>query len=1044
VSSGNPNWDLLVVTASNAPQARAYEAQLRTREEQGRLPHCRDWLVVPDPKGRRVGSGGSTLAVLALLASKALRQLPASDRAGATLPGLFASSRVLVLHSGGDSRRLPAYAATGKVFAPLPALTRDGHAATLFDLVLDDLSALPSDGRGRVLLAAGDVLLGVGHSGLDLNAPGVVGAACPLGEDRAARHGVYAADSEGTVLDFLQKPTPELADQRGARLPDGRLLVDLGLVSISAEACATWLEAAGATLVHSKAAPGKSGKPRAARLDTGQALLASVLRADSATIDLYEHVLMAHSPRLDRAGYLNEVARRDPGALEARKRRLLETFYQGCRGLPFRVGVVPACDFLHVGTTREFLDIVRKRPPTRAKVDWLDSKSAVVMNSRTPAPLAPREACTVVEACDLLAAPTFKGDGMLVGVPRELARIPSFRRWKVPAGIGLVCLPVGRSDWAVVVFGVGDDFKTPASAGGTLCGHPLSTIVGESAASPRAFGDGSALHRGRDGSAWSARLWTVGTIRAAWEASRRLVAGNPLSAGRRASLAELLPIVNPERAVAHRAALERQAWLARVLDTIGERRWVSAAAIAAAIPDPTTARATLAALHRAIAAARPHGPTHELDRARLTTAASLIAARFPRASPSTPPALEREAFAAVARAVEVDLGAPAKPRRSVLLPDQVVWVTTPVRIDLAGGWSDTPPICHEVGGDVVNMAITLNGQYPVQVMARLSDEPRIRLSSVDLGKSVTFRTAAEILDYSDPHDWAALPKAALALSGIVPRHPSTRHPRTLARALARALATLGGGLDLTMFSALPKGSGLGTSSILGAAFLACLDRVLGLHHGHPGHASLIRRTSLLEQMMSTAGGWQDQAGGITPGIKLLTTQPGPHQVPTLEPLPFGDGATRDVRSRMLLYYTGMRRLARGILQGVVSRWLARDPASLRIVRELKSGAHAMAAALRSGDADAFAAGVADYWRLKRSIDPGATTASIERIVAPISKYLAAHELPGAGGGGFLFLIARDAYAAQKIRRELERHPPNPAARFFHFDIDQKGLGVSVL
>ena len=29
----------------------------------------------------------------------------------------------------------------------------------------------------------------------------------------------------------------------------------------------------------------------------------------------------------------------------------------------------------------------------------------------------------------------------------------------------------------------------------------------------------------------------------------------------------------------------------------------------------------------------------------------------------------------------------------------------PVRIDLAGGWSDAPPFCEQVGGDVVNIAI---------------------------------------------------------------------------------------------------------------------------------------------------------------------------------------------------------------------------------------------------------------------------------------------------------------------------------------------------
>ena len=34
-------------------------------------------------------------------------------------------------------------------------------------------------------------------------------------------------------------------------------------------------------------------------------------------------------------------------------------------------------------------------------------------------------------------------------------------------------------------------------------------------------------------------------------------------------------------------------------------------------------------------------------------------------------------------------------------------------------------LCTELGGAVVNAAVTLNGQYPVQVMAKLRDEPVI-------------------------------------------------------------------------------------------------------------------------------------------------------------------------------------------------------------------------------------------------------------------------------------------------------------------------------
>jgi galactokinase/mevalonate kinase-like predicted kinase len=244
-----------------------------------------------------------------------------------------------------------------------------------------------------------------------------------------------------------------------------------------------------------------------------------------------------------------------------------------------------------------------------------------------------------------------------------------------------------------------------------------------------------------------------------------------------------------------------------------------------------------------------------------------------------------------------------------------------------------------------------------------------------------------------------------------------------------------------MFSALPKGSGLGTSSVLGAALLACLGRV---HGQSPEPRSLIRRTSLLEQMMSTAGGWQDQAGGILPGVKLLTTSPGRDQTPAVMPLPFDASPGSELAARTLLYYTGYRRLAADILHGVVGRYLARDRRVLGVIYRLKACAMEMKAALAAGDLDGFARGVLTNWELKKEIDPGSTNARIESLFAPLTKYLTGYELPGADGGGFLLMITRDEEATCKVRSILTRRPPNALARFYDVAVDLKGLSVSVL
>ena len=391
------------------------------------------------------------------------------------------------------------------------------------------------------------------------------------------------------------------------------------------------------------------------------------------------------------------------------------------------------------------------------------------------------------------------------------------------------------------------------------------------------------------------------------------------------------------------------------------------------------------------------------------------------------------AFEEVARAVAMAFEPASEPRPAAIAHDQVVWVTTPARLDFGGGWSDTPPISIELGGTVVNAAVTLNGQYPIQVVAKLNTERTIRLASIDLGERLTLRSAAEVLDHRDPSHWAALPKAALVLSGIV---PSRRD-----QSLQRWLDALGGGLDLTIFSALPKGSGLGTSSILGAATIACLGRV----RGEPSSQErIIALTSILEQRMRTGGGWQDQIGGIVPGVKLIRTVPGAAQAVSLNWTVFDLGPESPLRRRCLLYFTGQKRMARHILHNIVGHYLARDPATLATVDALKASALEMKSALDARDTDAFARGIERYWTLKKQIDPGSTNPRIEALLASVDRWTAGRVLPGAGGGGFVLFVARDADAAGRIRRYLEAHPAHPTARFFDFDVDDKGLNTTVL
>ena len=98
--------------------------------------------------------------------------------------------------------------------------------------------------------------------------------------------------------------------------------------------------------------------------------------------------------------------------------------------------------------------------------------------------------------------------------------------------------------------------------------------------------------------------------------------------------------------------------------------------------------------------------------------------------------------------------------------DQIVWGRSPVRIDIAGGWTDTPPYCLMEGGNVINLAIELNGQPPLQAYIRPSKELRIVLRSIDLGAMEAVETSEQLKDFMHVGSPFSIPKAALVLAGF--------------------------------------------------------------------------------------------------------------------------------------------------------------------------------------------------------------------------------------------------------------------------------------
>ena len=359
------------------------------------------------------------------------------------------------------------------------------------------------------------------------------------------------------------------------------------------------------------------------------------------------------------------------------------------------------------------------------------------------------------------------------------------------------------------------------------------------------------------------------------------------------------------------------------------------------------------------------------------------------------------------------------PRRGFPCIVDTVKVTAPARIDLSGGWSDTPPICYDRGGTVMVAGVTLEGIQPIEAIVSRRATSGVLVRSKDLKKRRVLKTDAEIADHSDPHDWCALVKAALTVTGYKVKD---------------------GGLEIALSSGLPKGSGMGTSSILGACTVAALDNIAGRKFDVHRVMDLTLR---LEQEMNTGGGWEDQMGALVPGLKILRTQAGKRQRPEWDVIADVKPFAALLKERGLLYFTGEKRMARNVLRGVISNYKADGEEGKERVAALRDGAERCFAAIKSGDWERFAACVNEYWMLKKAMDPGSTNERIEYIIARMSPWTSAVSIAGAGGGGFMFILAKSAEAKNKIVASLDRRPPVKWAKFYDFDVDEKGLTFHV-
>ena len=390
------------------------------------------------------------------------------------------------------------------------------------------------------------------------------------------------------------------------------------------------------------------------------------------------------------------------------------------------------------------------------------------------------------------------------------------------------------------------------------------------------------------------------------------------------------------------------------------------------------------------------------------TAMDVVAAHYAAAS-----------RALVRRAVAESFSSSSKKKILPSIPG-VFRATAPGRIDLGGGWTDTPPICYEVGGCVANAAVTVDGERPIGCEARRLKESRIVLKVNDVTLEV--ETWADLADRHNPTAPGALLKCCVA--------------RRFSHTGERVVVPVGfDGVELRSWSRLPTGSGLGTSSILAGCVVAALDAAL-TGDLNIDKAKLVDDVSMIEQDLTTGGGWQDNVGGIFGGIKLA-------ECPATLPIRVSQRtlAGCDISRHLVLVYTGAVRLAKNLLDNVVRRWHARVPEVVTAVEGLIKNAQNAADAITKEDPKALGTALDEYWRLKKimaasDVEPP----HVRDLITALRPHIYGASLCGAGGGGFLVVVTHEKDASSEFLATLV--PEDLKVVTFHaVAIDRSGLDV---
>lgn len=941
-----PRWDYVILTASNEMQAEGFRRQIEAREEF--LPSQTKFAVIPDRDGMRVGSGGATLSVLRYLHEQ---------------ESSFDNLRILVIHSGGDSKRVPQYSALGKLFSPVPHELPDGRTSTLFDEFIICMSAMPSRIREGMLLLSGDVLLLFNPLQIDYNGRNAAAISFKERAETGKDHGVFLNGENGTVKRFLHKQTVETLKNCGAVNDRGYVDIDTGAVIFSREIMESLYGLIAADADYDRFVN------QTVRLSLYGDFLYP-LAEDSTPEQFYRE-----KPEGEFCPELTEARTRVWEALRPYRLKLLR--------------LAPA-KFIHFGTTGEILTLMNHGVEEYQALGWSRQvKSSIKTENCSGYNSILSNRAKIGENCYLESS--YVHGKAEIGNSVLLSYI-DIHDETVPDNVVLHGLKQRNGKFVARIYGIEDNPKE-----NRLFGMDLDMLSEKFAVD--FWKNGSASRETCSHSLWTADLYPEeDTISEAVAAALELydLVNNDFcgerfkhwKASSRRSLCSGFHAADPDALIAWEKRMRELVQMDELAQAIREQK--PASRMKPMIP---------------LTGIQQKWLEKRLNRADF---GDKIRLHYYLGKVLEDEEETQKCFHTIQSAILDAAMKELKFNEDARIVTERHTVTLPLRVNFGGGWSDTPPYCNEHGGTVLNAAILLGGEKPVEVTLEKIPDDKVIFDSRDMDVHGEFTAIEPLQATGDPFDPFALQKACLLACGIIPKEGHT---------LKEVLKRLGGGFVMhSEVNHVPKGSGLGTSSILSAACVKAVFEFTGIACTED---ELYSHVLVMEQIMSTGGGWQDQVGGVTSGLKFITSAPGIEQKLRVAHITLEEKTKRELGERFALIYTGQRRLARNLLRDVVGRYVGNEPDSLYALNEIQKVAALMRFELERGNVDEFARLLDYHWSLSQKVDQGSTNTLIDQIFDSIDHLIDGRMVCGAGGGGFLQVILKKGVSKREVQERLK-------------------------